>query len=287
MTRLVYIHGRQQQNLDAQEQKDRWTKALRAGLEAQGLDLPLADADIKFAYYGDTLDALERQVPHPDVIIKGDELALEGAEVAFMAGVLESVARSFDDFGADGEEVIEKGLANNPKVLQLLRWLNTHHPEVGAPILFLRTHDVYRYVTNARVFTLINDGVKPALAPNEPNIVVSHSLGTVIAYSILSSLSRADDWDIPLFVTLGCPLGVSKIKSSLAKVAFPSVVGDWLNAYDPLDVVALHPLDKDTFPTSRPIENRGKVVNSAEDHHGIEDYLGDRIVSARIRAVIT
>jgi len=283
MTRLVYIHGRQQQNLDAQEQKDRWTESLRAGMKAQNLDFPLDDSDIKFAYYGNTLDALEREAPHPDVIIKGDEVSLADAEAAFMAGVLESVARSFDDFGADGG-IIEMGLANNPKVLRLLRWLNTHHPEVGAPILFLRTHDVYRYVTNQRVFTLINDGVKPALSRNEPNIVVAHSLGTVIGYSILSTLSRADGWDIPLFVTLGCPLGVSKIKSELAKVAFPSTVGDWLNAYDPLDVVALHPLDRDTFPTSNPIENHGDVVNTAEDHHGIEDYLSDPVVSARIRA---
>lgn len=285
MTRLVFIHGRQQQNLDAQEQKDRWIKALRDGLGAQKLNLPLRDTDIRFAYYGDTLDALERQSPPPDVIVQGDEDAISNEEVAFMADVLESISRSFDDFGADGT-VIEKGLANHPKVLQLLRWLNTKHPEVGGPILFLRTHDVYRYVTNQRVFSTINSGVEPALSRHEPNIIVSHSLGTVVAYSILSSLSRTDGWDVPLFVTLGCPLGVSKIKQELAKVAFPSVVDTWLNAYDPLDVVALHPLDRETFPTSKPIENYGEVENTAPDHHGIEDYLSDPVVSARIRAAM-
>ncbi|HUF61166.1 MAG TPA: S8 family peptidase [Verrucomicrobiales bacterium] len=79
-----------------------------------------------------------------------------------------------------------------------------------------------------------------------PVIVIGHSQGSMIAYDVLSR------WDhgrhpvsIPLFVTIGAPLGITEVKDQMkkmtgqTKLGFPGNVGHWLNVADRLDPVAL------------------------------------------------
>jgi pimeloyl-ACP methyl ester carboxylesterase len=54
--------------------------------------------------------------------------------------------------------------------------------------------------------------VRPALEAG-PCIVVAHSLGTVVAFKLL----RAHTQDVPLFVTLGSPLGLTSVQSALKR----------------------------------------------------------------------
>lgn len=56
--RLVFIHGRAQEGKDSVALKAEWVAALGKGLARSGLTLPMADADIRFPYYGDTLAQL-------------------------------------------------------------------------------------------------------------------------------------------------------------------------------------------------------------------------------------
>ena len=71
--------------------------------------------------------------------------------------------------------------------------------------------------------------------------MVSHSLGTVVAYNVL--MSRPTQFPavkVPLFVTLGSPLAVNAVKSRApAAHVSEAAVGKWFNAMDPDDVVAL------------------------------------------------
>lgn len=309
MTRIVFVHGRQQQDKDAGAEKRLWMEALKRGLNAAGIDMPLRDDDARFAYYGNALHALETRAPEVDVIVRGDAagdspqsrsegaadvtvgdelIVLSGREEAFIADVLEAYADAVppasDMPPALEDPVIERSLANHPRVLRALRWLDHQYPEVGGPILFLRTRDVWMYITNARIHSLIDQGVRDALSGDEPNIVVSHSLGTVVAHSILSERAERPRWQVPLLVTLGSPLGVAKVRESLPRVSFPESVDRWLNAFDPLDVVALNPLDRTNFPTVRPIDNYAQVENPSADHHSIEGYLADAYVAEQIHA---
>ena len=107
-------------------------------------------------------------------------------------------------------------------------------------------------------------------------MVVSHSLGTVVAYNLLKREGQQNGWVIPLFVTLGSPLGVTAIRKALAPNRHPESVSKWFNAMDDRDVVALHPLDASIFPTRPEIENKTDVDNRTPDRHGIEGYLEDR-----------
>jgi len=80
-----------------------------------------------------------------------------------------------------------------------------------------------------------------------PFIVISHSQGTMIAYTVLMEDEFAK-LDIPLFVTLGSPLGIDEVQDFIKdltgkrKLVVPPNVSRWINVCDPLDPVAL---DKD------------------------------------------
>jgi hypothetical protein len=75
-----------------------------------------------------------------------------------------------------------------------------------------------------------------------PHIVVSHSMGTVIAYDCLKRVPGCPAVDG--LMTLGSPLGLDEIQDQLEPgwsrpEGFPSdkVGGDWVNLFDRLDVV--------------------------------------------------
>ena len=75
-------------------------------------------------------------------------------------------------------------------------------------------------------------------------MVVSHSMGTIIAYDVLRKLGKKHhDLSIEHFVTLGSPLGLSHVKYKISKeshlVRTPSIVNKWTNLADRRDPVAL------------------------------------------------
>jgi pimeloyl-ACP methyl ester carboxylesterase len=72
-----------------------------------------------------------------------------------------------------------------------------------------------------------------------PFVIVSHSMGTVIAFEVLSD-AAARIADVDLLVTLGSPLGVQEVQDFLnVAQAIPKRVRSWHNFADPLDPVAL------------------------------------------------
>jgi hypothetical protein len=76
-----------------------------------------------------------------------------------------------------------------------------------------------------------------------PHVVVSHSMGTVIAYDCLKRV--ADSPPVDALVTLGSPLGLDEIQDKFRPEwtrddGFPHerVRGEWVNVFDRLDPVA-------------------------------------------------
>ena len=75
-----------------------------------------------------------------------------------------------------------------------------------------------------------------------PHVVVSHSMGTVIAYDCLKRVPACPPVDGLL--TVGCPLGIDEVQDKLKpewtrQDGFPEKVGgEWLNVNDKLDPVA-------------------------------------------------
>jgi hypothetical protein len=113
---------------------------------------------------------------------------------------------------------------------------------------------------------------------DEPTVMLGHSLGSIVAYNVVRDSSKKS---IRAFITVGSPLGIRGISSSL-ETPFRNIAGThgWFNAYDKRDVVALNPLDATYFPVHPTIVNDGTLINTTENHHGIVSYL-DKVEVAR------
>jgi hypothetical protein len=292
MKRLVFVHGRAQENKDAVALKAEWVDAWRSGLAKRGLAVPLGDADIRFPYYGQTLYDLARGVSAAEaaaVIVRGDNADAE--QRAFIRDVLLEVQR---EHGVDaariaavaGAEVVERGILNWEWVQAGLQVIDRHVPLASGTSIALATNDVWHYLDNIGTRDEIEAGVLAAMLPDVPTVVVAHSLGTVVAYNLLRREGTAQRWNVPLFVTLGSPLAVTAIRKKLAPNKRPACVGRWFNALDERDVVALFPLDAEHFPTDPPIENKRDVDNPTQNRHGISGYLSDPEVAKLVHDAV-
>ncbi|MCG7287493.1 hypothetical protein MHY85_16120 [Cellulomonas sp. ACRRI] len=286
MRTLVLVHGRAQEHKDPLAVKQEWLSALDVGAHHAGRPVDLPDDRVRLPYYGQTLfDLVAGDAEHAtEVVVRGAEGGPDAEtlfvretllEIAERAGVAEDAARE-----AAADAAVERGPMNWRWVRATLTALD-RLPNVSAWSIALATRDVYQYLHNVRVRDTIEDGVRQALDGTEGAVVVSHSLGTVVAYNLLRREAGPRGWDVPLLVTLGSPLGVTNISRTLRPVSWPDPVGAWFNAYDPEDLVALHPLTAPWFPVDR-IDDYGKVDNPTSNQHGISGYLSDSRVAATI-----
>jgi pimeloyl-ACP methyl ester carboxylesterase len=78
-----------------------------------------------------------------------------------------------------------------------------------------------------------------------PFIVVGHSQGTMVAYSLLHELDPRD-LSVELFLTIGSPLGMEEVRDQMTKMGIPGQPGHlpvppcvrrWVNVLDPKDPV--------------------------------------------------
>lgn len=290
-TRLVFVHGRAQEHKDAVALKGEWLGALRAGLAKGGLTLPLADADIRFPYYGQTLHDLVEGAPSvAEVVVRGGNTAAD-AEQRFQQAILQEVQQALGLSDEQVEraldsQVRERGPLNWEWVQGLLKAIDEHVPGASGASIALATRDVYQYLKNPGIRDTIEAGVRQAIVPDVPTVVVAHSLGTVVAYNLLRREGQAQRWQVPLFVTLGSPLAVKAIRAALAPIDHPACASGWFNAMDERDVVALYPLTSDRFDVEPAILNKTDVQNHTANRHGISGYLDDAEVARRIHAAL-
>ena len=311
MTRLVLVHGRDLDGHDPDALEEQWLGALRAGLAAAGSSYRPSDADASFVYYGDalehlvgggtgaappvTVDALGVDALGVDALGADVLPGLPGDELRFVLAVARDVltsARAADDVSPSPAE--PEGAAGDALVAALvaaLAWVDRHVPGVSGAVLLTLARDVYAYLHDDAVRRVLDDGLASALddGPDDgPAVVVAHSLGSVVAYSALSTALSAGlsagatraGGDVPLLLTLGSPLGIRAVRDAVrarAPLTFPAGVGRWVNVRDPGDLLALTDLTPETFPLpagSRPVENL-RVDNRAPWNHAAAARLDD------------
>lgn len=284
--KLIFVHGRAQGDKEENALRAVWEGALEEGFRTAGLSRP-ADLEIALPFYGKTLDTLVEELEAPLVAQVAERgAAHDGKEAAFRGEFLEEIAqqRGLSDQKIaefyDGE-VQEKGVLNWKWVHAILKALD-HHENLGREVLDRFTRDVYVYLSNPGVRARIDKIVADAL-PNEPSVVVGHSLGSIVAYNVL----RRHPHRVVRYITLGSPLAVRAVKQRLERVEMPSSTGSWHNARDPNDVVSLYPLDADNFRTNPLIENHDAVDNRTDNQHGIVGYLPDPWVARRLHEALT
>jgi hypothetical protein len=281
--RLLLVHGRDQQGKDAQAIKSEWVEALKRGAAMTGGSLA-AGVEVAVPFYGDLLDGFARQMQIPltsEIQARGEQ---NDAFLRFQFEVAESIrkAAAIPEVKVNAEfdgPAQERGPLNWKWVQAILRSIDKHGGGVNQTTLELFTRDVFLYTTLAGVRAEVDRLVARELT-EEPTVVVGHSLGSVVAYSVLRGDVRP--LNVPLFVTVGSPLAVRAIRDQFRPLRFPGRVDAWFNAYDPRDVVSLYPLDATNFPVSPAIENKADVNNYSANRHGIGAYLDDAVVAQRI-----
>jgi hypothetical protein len=299
MTRqLVLVHGRAQEKKDSVALKAEWLEALQEGLAKNGLTLPIAETDVRFPFYGDTLYQMAGGASADQaaaVIVRGADA--DDDEKRFTRAMMEEVRRKAGITDAQlaqvaGQEVVNRGPLNWEWSQAVLQAIDRFVPHGSGTSIALFTRDVYQYLKNGTIRETIDNGVSAAMTAGVESVVVAHSLGTVVAYNLLRQQAEQRGWKVPLFVTVGSPLAVTEIRKTLRALApcrCPQRVGAWFNALDERDVVALYPLDASNFPldpVNPAIENKRDVRNKTENRHGIAGYLDDAVVARRIHEAL-
>lgn len=269
--RILFIHGRSQGKKSSDILREEWGAALARGLADAGLRLPDGIA-FDYPFYGKTLDDFVDQAKLPevsDIVSMGGSSGDPGFD-SFTRSVLQEIESrgeiSEEDVRAQmdpGSEITEMGPQNWAWVRAFVRAVDARWPGFsGARINDFLT-DVWLYLDKPAVQSAI-DAIIEAELTDEPTLVVSHSLGTVVAYNIL----RKNKINLIGLMTLGSPLA---IKAITAKLGLLENVAPrrWVNAYDVADIVALNPLDSTHFPVAPKIANYGGVENTTGNHHGI------------------
>lgn len=290
---LIFVHGRAQQGKDPDALKADWLAALGKGLAKSGLRLPIPESAVHFPYYGNSLTAMLNG-ESADVVLRG--AGADGDERAFISTVMDEFRRNAyvtDEqvLAAAGTDVVDRGPLD-------WRWIRAmalaldQIPGVSGASIALLTHDVYQYLRNSTIREEIESALVDAFSPGAETVVVGHSLGSVVTYNLLRREGHLRGWRVPLYVTLGSPLGVLAIRRALKRfhpTRCPPCVDQWFNALDSRDIVALRPLTPDSFPLvpEQPaITNKTDVLNHTRNRHGIAGYLDDKEVAQRIHDLL-
>ena len=272
--RLLLVHGRSQGGRSEAELLQEWTGALLEGARAAGIELP-SDLEIVLPFYGDALDDVVREFELPltsEITTRGD--AFQDEFLVFQEEIVSEIRASqgITDQQIDeiyGDNPRERAPWNWEWVQAIIKAIDRHTPSVTQGFLETFMRDVFIYLQSSGARSII-DGIVTERLDARPTIVVAHSLGTVVMYNILRNTSALN---VPLFVTLGSPLGIRAIRRRFRPLRYPANVGPWINAFDERDVVALNPLDTQSFPVTPQISNINNIDNQTDNRHGIIGYL--------------
>lgn len=277
--RILFIHGRAQEEFEAEDLMQTWNRALQLSFSDAGLGKIPEHISIDFVYYATDLINLLGQykdgLQRGKYVFRGlqDTAAFDDFQADFIEDLAKNAGvdkrKALQDYG---EVNAERGLGNTRIAISLMRALDEHAHKFANYSIKKVTQDVGAYLVVPEVAIHINRMVVVKLT-TEPTIVIAHSLGTIIAYNMLKEI-EGKGYDIRLLITLGSPLGVKSVQRQLrGRLSHPSSLkGSWHNIYDPLDYVALNPLDKNNFNITPPITNC-PMENESDNRHGIVHYL--------------
>ncbi len=236
MSRIVMVHGAGNDLWGPASIKARWYPALADGLAWHGVEID--PADVQIAFYGD----LFREDPQ-----RGYEPPVDaGAAIASV------------------EEVV-KGIDPHVDLAELTKMLTENHYD-------RLLAQAAAYLQQPSVRPAARQRVEAAVGP-DTEVVVAHSLGTLVAYE---TLCAHPEWTVGTFVTIGCPLAGDMIHQSLDPAPvdgvgrWPGAVRTWTNIADPDDPAARNHLSG---------RFAGPVVEYAVDNghrvHDPEPYLNN------------
>jgi hypothetical protein len=292
--RVVCVHGIGKQLDGEQTLLSQWRPALQDGLgraDATGL---VADTEIGMAFYGDLFRPSGQPLAVGDPHYRASDVE-PGLETELLLEWWKAAAAIEPQVVAPDANT----LARTPASVQVALRALSHSKFFGG--LALRTlvfdlKQVRRYLTDPELRAAARTRVTHLISP-DTQVVIGHSLGSVVAYEALCARNAADTSEgqeggrprrVRALVTLGSPLGIENLifdrlqpPPDDGRGVWPGGPGlVWTNVVDAGDVVALV---KDLRPAFGDQLN-GYVVHNGAHAHDARAYLTDPLTGAAIVA---
>ncbi|MFG1708294.1 trypsin-like serine peptidase [Nonomuraea sp. M3C6] len=264
---LVFLHGRGQEGRDPEQLRRYWTAGLNGGLTRAGLTT-ITPADVWFPFYGLQLaQALRTREAPRGVVDDPVEAAAPGSGATrrlYEQMIIEAATRA----GMPAERPARaEGLGD--AVHQGLSWL-ANTTNLDRLLIAAIFGDVAAYLDDQRIRETVLDCVLQTMPRTGRLVLVSHSLGTVVAMDLLTRLDPRVE--VELLVTAGSPLGMDSVHKRLLTGGpqRPGRVARWFNAWCPIDPVAIGCPLGDHWQGELA---ETPVTNPAGRAHDIEEYL--------------
>jgi len=289
--RMILVHGIAQEGKSEKKIRDEWLGTLRQTFAVVGSDPLDRMTRIDAAFYGDLLAHLSSLRLKDEAIALGtdegsddfDEFAIGPfEEMAMMLGVTREAIEA-----EEGQAVVQMGAGPHKRWLKAIALAVEVVSPFHGRIALRALGEAHAYIRNQYAHDEVNETVRPLFEDDEPAIVVSHSLGTLVSYSLLREFAaKGRPRAVPLWLTLGSPLGIDVVRKGFTKPRVrPADVARWVNAADPEDFVALRKALAAT-DYGPDVENLSDIENGQANPHGIAGYLSDvRVAQAIADAV--
>ncbi len=244
---IIGIHGLGNKP-DKRTLKDWWEISMMEGLEAAGLKARLPEFEM--VYWADIMHKapLDKNVDNPDSQYYIDE-------------VYKPSPKNFDPAEKKIHKKLLRFLGNQINKIFLNEDFTLNYSFIADFIVrkYFQSLEIYyneeckeKHAGDCKVKELIKQRLADVLEKHKNNeiMLVCHSMGSIIAYDVMSFLSPSVK--INSFITIGSPLGlpliVSKIAAQYKKkekgkkdmITPPGVYGKWHNFYDVLDRISLN-----------------------------------------------
>lgn len=260
---IVGIHGIGQQYEGAHRLRQDWHPSLLDGLMAASCRHEPTPG-LTVAFYGDIFRPPGKSLATPNYNWRDID---DETELRLLSSLYASV------FPAEATEVVTKW--STPSVVQrmILKLLGSPFwSGLSERVLIADLKQVSAYLNDEKIRTRIHERILENLKP-ETQLVIGHSLGSVIAYEVLHMLTG---WAPRHLITLGSPLGIPNLifdairPSPIGGVAPPPTgLESWVNVADSGDVVAL--IKKLSPLFGYPVEDVS-ITNGAKAHD-VSPYL--------------
>ena len=247
MARIVMVHGAGNSLWGPSSIRAKWFPALADGLAWHGVEV--AESDVAVAFYGD----LFRRDPE------------RGYDPQF--DLKDLLTKASGVFAAHDHEI---------DFDELVKTLSEQHLDrlLAQAAAYLEQEEIRRGAQSRL----------EAVVGADTEVVVAHSLGTIVAYE---TLTRHPEWGINGLVTMGSPLGGAMILDLIdpppvnGRAVFPAGVDRWVNIRNTDDPACLRPLAEvfDGPITERLVDNGHRV-------HDPEPYLNNPTTGGAIAGML-
>lgn len=279
MGQVLGVHGIFQEQKGRSQLLSEWGPGLADGVEAAG-GRSATTPSYDLCFYGDlylpaSAHGVRQYTGKASTGRDSLSMPLSDEDLRFLDDVVAEVEAAYPELGP------AMGAPRVPEAVQPLARRLTRRVDGRLALQLLGVlRQVKRYLDDQVLANAIRDRLLTGLA-RQPQMVIAHSLGTVVA---VDTLRLNPHVKVPILVTVGSPLGMRAVQSRLRDAGGPfgtpqtlSNVSRWVNVYDPGDPVAAAGGLSRLWP-----DVEDYTVGNGKDPHAIRAYLGKRVTGQAV-----